>query len=85
MLRQKYSSNPYDTTRPKSFFSDRKRMMNNEIAQGNGGKSYNTAWNVNRKTVHVPLNKDAGHSRLASLSSLSVYVSVIIASLIWVS
>ncbi len=85
MLRNKYSSNPYDTTRPKSFFSDRKRLMNNEIAQGNGGKSYNTSWNANRKPSTKPIVKDAGHSQLIGLSSLSVYVSIIIASLIWVS
>ena len=85
MLLSNYSSNPYDTTRPKSFFGDRKRLMNNEIAQGNGGKSYNPGWNAHKKTTQKANSKDAGHSRLASISSLSVYLSVIIASLIWVS
>ena len=85
MLLSKYSSNPYDTTRPKSFFGDRKRLMNSEIVQGNGGKTFNPTWNANRKPSKKQINKDAGHSKLVSLSSLSVYVSVIIASLIWVS
>ena len=85
MLRQQYSSNPYDTTRPKSFFSDRKRLMNSEITQGNGGKTFNASWNANRKPTVKPLEKDAGHSKLDSLSSLTLYISILIASLVWVS
>ena len=85
MLLSNYSSNPYDTTRPKSFFGDRKRLMNEEISQGNGGKSFNPGWNANKKSSQKATKKDSGHTKLISVSTLSVYVSVIIASLIWVS
>ena len=85
MLRQIYSSNPYDTTRPKSFFSDRKRLMNSEIAQGNGGKTYNTSWNTNKKPSMSSIGKDEGHSKLSSISNLTLYISILIASLVWVS
>ena len=84
MLLSNYSSNPYDTPRPKSFFKDRKRMMNSEITQGSGGKSFNPGWNAYKSPTRNEKKKDSGHTKLISLNSFSVFVSVILVSLIWV-
>ena len=79
MLTSYYSSNPFSTTRPKSFFADRKKMMVNEIAQGSGGLSYNSSWNAHYKAS----SKVSNQSKRSSILNApwSVMISVILFSM----
>ena len=86
MLNANYSSNPYDTTRPKLFFGDRKKLMVEQITQGSGGKSYNPSWNANRKPLAKKnTNSLDTHSIIMLIAPFSFYVSVVLVSLLWVS
>jgi hypothetical protein len=85
MLLSNYSNAPYNTTRPKTFFADRKKLMVNEIIHGSGGRSYNSAWNAGRKPSPKPPVKSEGHSGLTTLANYSFYISIILVCLISVS
>ena len=86
MLNSNYSSNPYDTTRPKLFFGDRKKLFTAEITRGSGGKSYNPSWNANRKPILNYKAKSSGsNSSLLMISSWSLYAGVLLVSILSVS
>ena len=86
MMNVNYSSNPYDTTRPKSFFGDRKKLYVEEITRGSGGRSYNPSWNANRKPALKKTSKGSiNHSVLIMVHTWSFYAGVILVSLMSVS
>jgi hypothetical protein len=76
MLPSIYSKNPFNTTRPKSFFADRKKMMLQEIAQGSGGLSYNSSWNAHYKAT--PKTNAGAKSNSILNTPWSVMISVIL-------
>ena len=84
MLNSKYSNYPYDTTRPKVFFGDRKKLQVEEITQGNGGRSYNPFWNANRKQAFRKISdrKSDDHSAIMFIAPISIYFGVILISLL---
>ena len=85
MLNSKYSSNPYDTTRPKLFFGDRKKLYTEEILKGSGGRSYNPLWNANRKPPLKKISKSSEyHNSLLMISSWSFYAGVLLVSVLTV-
>ena len=86
MLSFNSSNNPYDTTRPKSFFGDRKKMMLQEITQSSAGKSYNPSWNANRKPAPKQSTvRSDSYSPMLLITSWSVYAGVLLLSIMWVS
>ena len=85
MLNSKYSSTPYDTTRPKVFFGDRKKLYVEEITRGSGGKSYNPSWNANRKPSVKKLYKggsDESPYAIMIIAPISIYIGVILISIL---
>ncbi len=52
---------PYDKFKPRAFFPDRKKMMMQDITQGNGGRKYNPDWSTNKMVTEkkeVEYNSD---------------------------
>ena len=58
---------PYDNIRPKSFFAERKNMINGAILASESGKTFNPSWNRNKKASNKPVN-----NQNADLSELKV-------------
>ena len=83
MLSSKYSSNPYETTRPKTFFGDRKKMYVDEITTGSGGKSYDPSWNANRKPSTKMYSKRSNtHSAVMLITPISIFACVLLISVL---
>ena len=84
MLNANYSSNPYDTTRPKAFFGDRKKLYVEEITRGSGGKSYNSSWNAHRKPINKKITDGSKENSIVlMINAWSFYAGVILMSLIF--
>ena len=86
MLNSNYSSNPFDTTRPKSFFGDRKRLYVEEITRSGAGMSYNPFWNANTKpTVKQTSKISEHHASLLMISSWAFNACILLVSFAVVS
>lgn len=74
---------PYDNIRPKSFFAERKNMINGDILASESGKTFNPSWNMNKKASNKPIKaQNADLSELKVILPWALFLTMAIANIL---
>jgi hypothetical protein len=83
MTRITHSCTPYKTTRPKTFFSARKKQITDNIMHGSGGRTYNDSWNNHfDPSTKKPVVGANYHQAYMIITPFSIVIGVIMFRLI---